>query len=209
MAYSKISICNLSLAICGAGAIRDFDEANKRARMADVFYEPTKDYLLSRIDWSFARKFKKLNLLSLPEDEVPEGQYPYQLPNDCKVPRILTPVGGRTSWELLGDILMCDQPSNVALYYTATGTPVARFTDPFVNVLALGIAVRLAPPISQDSDLVDSLYKQFLNEQKECWESDANIGNIYREFDEDPSNDTFVAPDLAGYLGNQDVPWNT
>ena len=209
MAYSKISICNLSLAMCGAGAIRDFDESNKRARMADVFFEPTKDYLLSRIDWSFARKFKHLNLLDIPADEIPSGLYPYQLPNDCKVPRILTPAGGRTRWEVMGDRLFCEQPSGVSLYYTAVNTPVARFTDPFVNVFALGIAVRLAPAITQDKQLVDSLYKQYISEQKECWETDTNIGNIYREFDEDPNNDTFVSPDLASFLADDNnVPWN-
>ena len=200
MAYSKISICNLALAIVGAAAIRDFDEPNKRARMCFTFYEPTKDFLLSRLDWSFARKYKQLNQLALNVDEVPKGMFPYQLPNDCKTPRYITPVGSASAWELMGDVLFCRQPGNVALYYTAFETPVSRFTDPFVNVLSLGIAVRLSPPITQDAALTNSLYKQFISEQQEAWESDANIGNMYREFDEDPNNDTFVHPDLATYL---------
>jgi len=204
MSYSKISICNLALAIVGADAIRDFDEGNKRSRMADVFYEPVKDYVLTRMDWSFARRFSMLNKVITATGTIPPGYFAYQLPNNCKTPRELIPLGSRDPWEILGDLLIClldsEQGDNVGLYYTATGTSVARFTDPFVNTVALGIAVKLAPPITQDAKVTEALYEQFTKEMKEAWEADANIGNRYREYDETPENDTFVNPDLANFL---------
>jgi len=206
MSYSKINICNLALAIVGADAIRDFDEGNKRSRMADVFYEPVKDYVLTRMDWSFARRFKMLNKVTTDPDAIPPGYFAYQLPNDCRTPREIIPLGSRDPWEILGDLLICHldtaDGAEVGLYYTATGTSVARFTDPFVNTVALGIAVKLAPPITQDAEMTSALYSQFANEMREAWEADANIGNRYREYDETPENDTFVNPDLANFLGS-------
>ena len=56
---SKIGICNLALAHLGADSIRSFEETNKRARMADVFFDQVRDYLLSKFDWPFFRMRKR------------------------------------------------------------------------------------------------------------------------------------------------------
>ena len=64
MIYSKIGICNLALAAIGEDSIRDFADGNKRARMCDVFYETTRDYLLGQFDWAFARRQQALQQLN-------------------------------------------------------------------------------------------------------------------------------------------------
>lgn len=194
MAYSKVGICNLAFALVGASAIRDFDESNKRARMAEVFYEPTRDYLLSKFDWPFARSFKNLQKLSTTDIDVPEGMNAFKLPNDCRTPRDIHPLGSRVKWEVYGSALLTPEES-VGLYYTKQETNPTRFSDTFVNVLALGLAIKMAPSITQDKQLVQSLVQQYEMAKMEAWESDANIGNMYREHDEDPNNDRFVYPD--------------
>lgn len=195
MSLSKIAICNLALAALGADSIRSFDEKNKRARMADVFFEPARDYLLSRFDWPFARKFIKLNQLTDETEAAPDGYYVYQLPADCETPRDLWPRGSKDWWEVNGQHLLCKKSEEVYIYYTCTELNPTIFSSTFAMLLATYLAVRMSPAVTQDKRVTDSLYSQYQNELRDCWESDANIGNDYRTYDEDPNNDSFVYPD--------------
>jgi len=194
---SKVGICNIALAMLGAAPIKNFNE-NKRGRQCEVFYHSTVAYLIEQYDWTFARKYVSLNQVVL-TDDVPEGLYTYQLPADCLIPRELSPRGSRNFWEIAGDVLYCKQEI-ANLYYTRNDFDVARFSRTFENLAAAGIASKLAPSISQDVKLAATLFEQFLAQQREAWATDANIGNVYRGHDETPENDTFVNPDLAGWL---------
>jgi hypothetical protein len=198
---SKIEICNLALASIGADSIRSFDENNKRARMCDVFFDSTRDYLLSKFDWNFARKLEKLNMVVDDTLVIPEGYFAYQLPYDCKTPIELLPEGSRDKWFINGDKLYCQFDSreqDVVLAYTAKEVNPYMFTDTFANVLALGLAARLAPALTQDPTLTKTLYNQYQIELQEVMTDDANVGNVNRKYDETPDNDTFVYPD--GYV---------
>ena len=206
MAVSKIEICNVALAALGADAIRSFDEKNKRARMADVFFDFTRDHLLAKFDWSFARKYAKIQPLS--GVTTPEGLYAYQIPNDCHTPRDIAPRGSKTRWMVMGNVLYCetdpDSGMDVMLYYTYRVIDTSKFPSVFNDLLALGLAVKMGPAITQDKALVGVLTDQFRLEQQNAWEFSANIGNDYREFDEDPNNDSFVYPDAVTNLND---PW--
>jgi len=201
MAVSKIGICNIALAMLGADPIRSFDENNKRARMADVFYDSTRDYLLSKFDWPFARKLLALQPIDAETMgvTVPAGFFLYQLPADCRTPRDVLPSGSRTQWAIMSNMLYCridpDSEVEVILKYTKQAADTAIYSDTFINLLALGIAVKMCPAITQDKQLTATLMDQFNVEQANAWESDANIGEEYRKADEQPENDTFVNVD--------------
>ena len=197
MAHSEVSICNLALGSLGSAPIRSFYEDNKRSRMCKTFYDATRDYLLAKFDWPFSRGFKNLNQLSLEDEDTPEGEVAFQLPSDCQTPRDVHPRGSSTPWRVAGQRLYTTM-SSVGLYYTKTEANTAVYSNTFANLLALGISVRLCIPLVQDKDLAKSLYSQYINEMKECWESDANIGNDYRMFDENPENDSFVTGEPLG-----------
>jgi len=192
---SKISICNIALAMLGEDGIRSFDEVNKRARMCDIFYDSAVSYLMAKFDWPFARRYKSLKQVDL--DDLPEGINAFQIPADCRTPRDINEPGSKDQWEVFGDYIYT--PVDIVnLYYTTNDVSVTRFSDTFVSILALGIAVRMGPSITQDKALVKVLYERFTGEVREAHETDANIGNTYREFNEDPNNDSFVYPD--GFL---------
>lgn len=199
MAYSKVDIVNLALATLGADSIRSFADQNKRARMGEVFYDYTRSYLLNKFDWSFARSFA--TLAAIDSDalgiEVPEGQYAYALPSDCLVVRCMHPKSKRISWEIFGKYLYTPKDSNVQIYYTRLETSSQMYSEAFSNVLALGIAVRMSPSITQDKQLTNALFSQYKTEVYDAWESDANIGNTYRAKGNDPDNDAFVDPSLS------------
>lgn len=195
---SKISICNLALARIGADSIRSFSENNKRARMCDTFFDSTRDFLLAKIDWPFASSYKVLNIVDLGEGNLPDGQYAYALPSDCKMPRALHPRSSKLWWKIMGKNLVCLIPggsATVGLYYTAATVDTNIFTDSFVDLLSLALALRLAPPITQDKALVNALQGLYQAELRDTEEIDANAGNEYRGLDEEPDMDTFVWPD--------------
>ena len=76
-------------------------------------------------------------------------------------------------------------------------TSPSSFSDAFVSLLSLAISIKIGPPITQDKKLVSELKAQYISERNEVFESEANIGNDYREYDNDPDNDSFVNPDIS------------
>jgi len=192
--YAKIDICNLALASIGADLIRSFDDKNKRARMCDVFYDFTLRFLLGKHDWAFARGYATLKEIDLEEfdSEVPAGQRAFLLPVDCARIQSMLPEGSVNQWEVFGRYLYTPYQGTVRVKYTKIINDCYLFSEGFINILSLGIAVRLCPSISQDKALTSALYKQYKLELNDLSTDDANIGNGYREYDETPENDSFV-----------------
>jgi len=199
--YSEVEICNIALHAIGAEAIKSLDEDKKAARACTTFYKITRDYLLSAFDWSFARKYKALTVIATPVDEVPEGYFVYQIPEDCEIVRKLWPYQQRDRWEVMGDKLWSIREEEVGLFYTAQNINTHLFSTAFSNLLAIAISVRLAPILAQDESLAGKLFEQFLVQQAEAYAIDANASNDYRALEETPDYDTFVNPDLVGFFG--------
>ena len=193
MPLSKVAISNIALARLGADSIRSFSESNKRARMCDILFDSIRDDLLERFDWPFAKRFVQLNEVTI-TDPIPTGMVVYQLPNDCKKPRDIHPVGSKIPWFVQNNQLYT-QLSEVYLYYTALTVDTALFSSVFANLLALGMASQMCMAITHDAKMAKQLIALFDNSQYSAWEVDANIGSDYQVGDSDPENDTFVNPD--------------
>ena len=196
MQTSKIAICNLALAAIGEDSIRDFAEGNKRARMCDVFYDMTRDHLLSQFDWAFARRQIELKELSTPQDWVPEDMKVYGVPADCHKILDLWPEGCRESYEVRGSELYTRKESPVLMYTQYIINPT-KFSAEFINLLAVALSVRICLPIAQDKELAKTLYGQYKTEMKEAWASDAVIGGKHLHNDANPNYDSFVDPDYS------------
>lgn len=206
-AYSDIDICNLALSYVGADTIRTFEENNKRSRLCEIFFGAVKKALLDGFDWPFARKLA--GLVAAPTSVVtPSGWYAYAIPSDCSRIRDLYPPGSRDPWEIIGQYFHCALSENVYVYYTVKEIATARFSESFSQLLALGVAVRLAMPITQNRDLYKSLAEDFRLSKMEVWETEANTGNSYRAYNENPNNDTFVNVDTQDAFDFVD-PWET
>ena len=188
----------MALALLGAQSIYSVNDQNKRAKMADRFYDMSRDYLLTRFDWPFARKIAQIQPVAEGEIDLPTGNYAYKLPADCRAPRDFYPPGSDDYWYVISDYFVCLIPGgsqDIFITYTAQEVDNAKFSDTFSELLSVLLAVKMCPAITQDKELFKSLYGQYIQESRDCWESDANIGNMYREHDEDPEEDTFVNPD--------------
>jgi len=187
----------MALGIMGEDAIRSFDDGNKRARMADVFYDITRDYVLTQFDWPFARKQLQLNMLAESPDWVPDGTYAYQLPTDCMQPIDVLPEGSHPDWEVRGKVLFgkFDEDYEVILLYTRTVLDETLFSVPFANLLATALAVRLIPSLTADKDLAKNIFAQFELEKVEAWANGANVGSKQPSNDNNADYDSFIYPD--------------
>jgi len=198
MTYSEIAICNIALALVGEKSIRSFDENNKRARLSKPLYEITRDMLLTRIDWSFARKMRELKQIdttNLPFD-VPEGWYVYARPSDCLALRRAEPLDISVKWRSVqGYVISPVTP--LSMWYTKSITTTNLFSAGFVDSLSLGLAARLAGPLTQSKQLALTLRNEFLASLPSTEEEDANQNGDYPEEDNNPYVDSFVNPDSA------------
>ena len=206
--FSAVDICNMALAMVGANLIRSLDEDNKRARTCAVFYPMTRDYLLDRFDWNFARKMAYLQPLSeervigrppVISGSIPDGWYAYQQPHDCITPRDVHPPGSQKTakWKKFQNMILTVLPPETKprLYYTCAVESTALFSPSFCTLLATGLALKLAPALAKDQQMTQSLLQQWKMEQAEVFGDDASTGDEYREHDERPEVDTFVYPD--------------
>ena len=208
--YSAVDICNMALAMVGGKMIRSLDEDNKRARLCNVFYPMTRDYLLARFDWPFARKIRVLRQLT-DEDlvryainldtDIPEGWYAYAKPSDCLAARDIEPPGNREKWmEMKGCIMVPKPPEvEVSLRYTAENNNTGDYSMQFISMLSIGVASYLAPAmVGAETPLTQTLLQRWMAEQAIGFGDDANIGEV-PDPDGNPRLDTFSDPDMVNY----------
>lgn len=201
MGTSKIDICNVALNLIGENRIRSFDEDNIRARMCDRLYDSSRNYLMSLFDWPFCRAFKGLQVLDMPEADVPTGYIPYQIPSDCVTAIDVHPKGTNIRWFQSGEILYV-ACTNAQLYYTVRIENSKKFSEQFTNLISEHLASRLCMPIKKDKTFAKELYGVYNSSLNTAQAIEANIGSEYREADERPEKDSFVNPD--GYYDDYD-----
>lgn len=195
---SEVSICNVALSYLGEDTIRSLDEDTRRAGLCNLMYPIARDALLSRQDWSFARKTLKLQQLS---EDYYEGAV-FALPADCLTPlNILPRLLARRQNKIEGGRIVfpgTDASESLGydlyLQYTFRCTDTTKFSASFIDVLALDLAVRMCLPLTQDSKLAQSLRAELRVAQMENGAEDANRGDEWRYPDEDPNYDSFVNP---------------
>lgn len=73
-------ICNRALAVLGKNRIVSIDEASEPARQCKLFYTSTKQSLLRKYDWGFAKKVVALAMLT---QKHPRWEYSYIYPEKC------------------------------------------------------------------------------------------------------------------------------
>lgn len=196
MANSAISICNVALSVMGQRSIRTFED-NVNAKLCENVYNFALTFIMYRLDWAFARGYKKLNKVL--EHGIPIGarEAIYQLPSDCLRPLELSPKGNFDSWEVIGDKIRArdfgdtdeDRP---ILRYTKKETNPGLFSETFSSLLVDFLVAKLSGPIAGISmKETTQLYNQFLSNLEMMTAIDANIGSEERLPDDTPGLDSF------------------
>lgn len=166
---TETDICNLALFHVRAKEIGDIDEQSAQGEACRVLYPAARDYILSQIDWGFAKTTRTLSLKS----EVPaEWDYLYDFPNDCHEVHYIVPPGGSGSlassgvkldnldidhipYEIIidssGEKGIATNQESATLAYTKKVETVSLFTHLFKEAVAWRLAIGLATKLGGDS----------------------------------------------------------
>lgn len=162
MAISETDIANISLAGIGQEDPIDnlWTDDSKNARLCRRFFWPTVDALLRGHLWNCAIHRRTITPLAAAPDS--DWDYQYQLPVNPYCLRMLQ-VGEAADqpieWRIEGRRLLCNE-SSTPIVYIKRITDTNEFDPLLVDALAVSLSIKLAMPITNNPNLVDSLIKQ-------------------------------------------------
>lgn len=199
MSVTATTIYNMALSRVAQGKIQLTTQLNnKGAEYGRLFYDVTRQYLLRKHTWGFAKKVEALALTT----GTPFGwDYEYQIPNGClRIRRILpeggsdlvrTFVGGEmvyspmvaapipSPYDKVGDKIWASI-AEAYIEYTYDITDESMFDAGFVDLFAWKLAFELAMPLTGKYVLRDKMEAQYKTCLLEVTGIDANERNIPR-----------------------------
>jgi len=197
--YSEVEIVNYALGALGKEAIREFSTNETdpiTGRLTKRMYDITRDSIISKHDWSFARGTVYLNKVE--GITHPEGTL-YALPSDCFVPRRIGPrLGAPATWHVesgnvvIPTALIVANGNQPILRYTKFVSTTANFKPYFVEALYYEISAILCMPLTRDVKLAQALVKQAGIKLLEAKLVDSNVGNGDDHVSQDLIYDTFI-----------------
>lgn len=156
MVSSAEEVCNIALTKIGyEGAITSLTEGSKGARVMNTLYESTRDEILRRYLWRFARKRAVLApLTEEPAFKNYSGENYFQYPDDC-----LRIVGtdqdyfeAGEPWAREGDKIIAPTDT-LRLVYIRKVTTVANFDPCFVECFTDRLGEKAAMPILKSTEM--------------------------------------------------------
>lgn len=173
---NEVEICSLALSRIGANTISSLSDTTREAIACSNVYAASRDSVLRDHDWSFARGYLALALLS---ETHPEWDFVYAYPADCLAARrIYNAFSDEERYEIPYDmgisvnrtsqVVLTDQEEAILIYTVATAN-TAVYDKIFVDALAWRIGAELVTPLRANSALSQALgnrYVQVLNDAK-------------------------------------------
>jgi len=135
---TDVSICSNALGLLGEDPITALSDDSERARLANRWYEITRDALIQDHPWNFA--LERVELAKLVTTPSFEYGVAFQLPSDHL--RIVKVESGE-AYKVEGDILLSDEGSEKILYIKRLTDPT-RFSPLFVMALQAQLAMIFA-----------------------------------------------------------------
>jgi hypothetical protein len=182
---TEVELCNHALSLIGESRISSLTEANERARICNLLYDQTRDELLASFEWPFAVERRALSAVD--EENLTQWGYSYSLPpdylkmldvlDDESYRRVMSTgygLGGHVSstdmfylnrrvatheepfYRIQGNRLYTDFSPCYVRYIARVENPVL-FPELFVTALAASLAAKVAPRLSQNFQLAQTM----------------------------------------------------
>lgn len=185
--HSKIQIWNMSLDLLKEQPLSSIDDTTPVAKVFTRNYDQQRDYLLERYNWKFA--MARENLAADPTAPAWGWTYRYALPTQSLrfyPPTIDGSWNGRPiPFEEEGGYIMCNLEAPLRLRYINRITTEGLFSNGFVELLSIRMAMRCAHWITGKVKLVENLqtlYRSTFDEVKETGAFQA-VGGAYYDSD--------------------------
>jgi hypothetical protein len=156
---SRIDVWNGALDMIEEQPLSSDQDTSFSGRWLQRNYAQKRDYMLGRYYWKFARK----RVVLAPDTVTPawDWQYRYLLPADCI--RIVPPTydgswnGTPIPYEEEEGYLLCDQPTSLRLRYVARIEEEGLWSNDFVAVMELYLALTMAHRMTGKQSFVERL----------------------------------------------------
>ena len=172
MKLTYVSIANVSAQHIGEDSrIQDPDESSRVARIVKTAWEPTRQFILSEANWSFALRTVALtSRVDNPDWPIALGRIPYILPADMvRLAEIVDPdldlddrrysiESGPNGQELLVDPCLVSATDPVTIRYVRDTAAIADPTGwppAFVEAFAWRLAWEISDPLAADKGRKD------------------------------------------------------
>ena len=169
---SEVQICNLALTKIGEEQILSLTENNKRGRICNLHYEPTRDAVLRSHIWNFAVKREELAL----SVDTPSFDFTYQfaLPNDY-LRALNTNLDASYDWKIENGFVLCKSDS-VKLRYIAKITDTNLFDSMFIEALSSRLAAEFAISLTDSLSLQAQMFSLYNGKIAEARSMDSMEG---------------------------------
>jgi hypothetical protein len=166
MSVSKISICNMALSHIGSSRINALTDPSEPARLCNLMYDPSREFVLQDHDWGFAEVVDDLALI----DETPVGYtYAYQYPVGCLQFKELyqSSTGAkpldyiiRSNATLTNRKILTEESEAVGMW-TGNVTNTNMFSAAFVMAFSYQLASLIALPITKKTSIRDKMLQYY------------------------------------------------
>jgi len=157
---SKTEICNKALIKLGANTIKDINtDQSKQATLCNAVYDACLSEVLREHTWNFAVTRRSLN-----KDASGSPVYGFEnrfiLPTNPALLRLIS-TENDIAYRLEGGYLVTDEET-VKIKYIAKITEPNAYDPTFIDALSLRIGYEIAFALTNQTNLVDSLKKEYL-----------------------------------------------
>jgi hypothetical protein len=157
---SEVSICNLALSWLAQAPIISLDDPNNTAQLCKINYPLLRDAVLEEGDWQFA--FQQAALAQLSTPPVFGTGYLFAQPSDMI--RLLRADDGSDTyaveWRKEGPNIRAEV-TTLYIEYVKRVEDTSLFSPGFVQALAGRLAAELAMPITNSSEMFNTMWKLY------------------------------------------------
>jgi hypothetical protein len=176
MSISEVDICNMALAKVGHSRINDLTDQNTAARQCNEAYPIIRDQLLEDHPWNFAEKRYTCPLL----DVTPPFEYSYYYGLPADVARVLYLYNTADAFRVEEGARLATNTAPCNILYTALVTDTNQFSPLFIEALYYKLAAHLAPVLSDNKALADSLEGKADRAIAKAKTRDAQVGSAIK-----------------------------
>jgi len=180
---SQVQIAKLALQHIGDRYdISDITEEGVEAEQINLVFDDTRDELLRRYPWRFAKKYTSPAALSVTVPGL--WTYAYQYPSDAVQVRGITNGLGidvaaiKFEVALLADDtkVILTEEADAELFYTARVTDTSRFDPEFTMAFSFLLASRVCMALTGSLDITSKLDQEVLRTMGHAAETDSSEG---------------------------------
>ena len=196
-AVSEVSICNQALLALGANPITSIDDDTVEAKLCKVNYDPIRDAVLERQNWTFAIAWLQLPAAVNP----PLSEFANAFPLPADVVRVVFVGDGYNypdpMWQVQGNSIVTNATACKCQVVQIVDDP-GKFSPLFVQAFVARLAAEMAIPLTNSRAMYETQMQVYNMKMKDAMSSDGLQGKARRIRSKWLNDSRYQGPSTAG-----------